>query len=1091
MNNTIEVKITGSSVEAENAMRRVATVTQEAMGQLRTNMANLRADFNKGFDVKDENLNVSMAEAKRLFDSTRTATERYQNTLRGLSSMLRNGAIDEEVFNRAVANAKRELDQASHAVSNHGNVVQRAMGAVKGLIGAYVGFQSAGAVLSIASDFEQLELRMNSVMGGQERGKQAFSWIKQFAKDTPFEVDQVSSAFMRLKAFGLDPMDGSMQAISDQSAKLGGGQQTLERISLALGQAWAKQKLQGEEILQLVDAGVPVWDMLAQVTGKTGAEIQKMSEKGQIGRDVIKQLINEMGKQNAGAAGGQMDSWAGKVSNFSDKIKSIIDDVRKSTGFLKLMGGTLGFVTEHLETLSIVVASVGGAMAINLIPMTMAAEGGLLGMARGAAVATKELIVMSLTNPYTAALMAIGVTIAALYSYRDTIVEVNGEQTTLGQVASDVWEGIKTTISEAMNEVGDIVLSVTNSIGGNFGSVGEIWNSITGWLKKNGIDAADVIYWALGIKAVDNIISGFRTMYNVCAGLLAALSQMATQAIANVQNAAQQLSSLNFSGAMSALNDTSLMKSAYDSKQGDTSHTIENKLREGQRKAQMHRISEGLSKGYIENGSNGQKQSGTAHGTGGAAHGGAGGGKKGRGGGKGGGKEESHMSDYQQALDAQKRAFELANDLRELSKDDELAFWNAKLAIVKKGSKDEESVKKKIADVTYEREKQTLKNRLDVAELGREYGHKVDLQKLEDTLEYARYLKEQNQISADDLIEIERNAEDKKYQILLKAIEERKALLEKDPTKNTVELAKITQETEQLWREHQKRMTAIDREQTAESQKRWSGVTSAMDGLWDKGFDAMLNRTLTWKNAMRTIFADLGKAFAKMGFDMLKNWALVSVRKLIMSRTSAAQEQAIDALTQRKKQGGIFATLATFISTKLQELGLFTSTEGTKQVIEASSAAMSATTTAGKAAMQIGANAVVAGSGAAASQASIPYIGPILAIAAMGAMMASVMGMKSKVPSARGGYAIPRGVNPLTQLHEEEMVLPKAQANVINRLANQSGGGSGGGGDNIYHIAPVYHDHTGTLSPENIRRNGRILADEVMRQTRNFKIKKA
>ena len=186
MNNTIEVKITGSSVEAENAMRRVATVTQEAMGQLRTNMANLRADFNKGFDVKDENLNVSMAEAKRLFDSTRTATERYQNTLRGLSSMLRNGAIDEEVFNRAVANAKRELDQASHAVSNHGNVVQRAMGAVKGLIGAYVGFQSAGAVLSIASDFEQLELRMNSVMGGQERGKQAFSWIKQFAKDTPF-----------------------------------------------------------------------------------------------------------------------------------------------------------------------------------------------------------------------------------------------------------------------------------------------------------------------------------------------------------------------------------------------------------------------------------------------------------------------------------------------------------------------------------------------------------------------------------------------------------------------------------------------------------------------------------------------------------------------------------------------------------------------------------------------------------------------------------------------------------------------------------------------------------------------------------------
>lgn len=52
------------------------------------------------------------------------------------------------------------------------------------------------------------------------------------------------------------------------------------------------------------------------------------------------------------------------------------------------------------------------------------------------------------------------------------------------------------------------------------------------------------------------------------------------------------------------------------------------------------------------------------------------------------------------------------------------------------------------------------------------------------------------------------------------------------------------------------------------------------------------------------------------------------------------------------------------------------------------------------------------------------------------------------VPSAAGGFDIPRGKNPLTQLHEEEMVLPAQHANTIRQLgrAMESGGGSAGGG---------------------------------------------
>ncbi|MFH4202096.1 hypothetical protein WAJ61_22125, partial [Acinetobacter baumannii] len=54
-----------------------------------------------------------------------------------------------------------------------------------------------------------------------------------------------------------------------------------------------------------------------------------------------------------------------------------------------------------------------------------------------------------------------------------------------------------------------------------------------------------------------------------------------------------------------------------------------------------------------------------------------------------------------------------------------------------------------------------------------------------------------------------------------------------------------------------------------------------------------------------------------------------------------------------------------------------------------------------------------------------------------------------KIKSARGGYDIPAGVNPMTQLHEEEMVLPKQHANTIRALGkSMANGGLGGGGEN-------------------------------------------
>ncbi|CAM3896713.1 tape measure protein [Rheinheimera salexigens] len=189
---------------------------------------------------------------------------------------------------------------------------------------AYIGInQLKSAITSIfttGDKFERLDIQLTGVMGSIEAGDQATEWIKDFAKNTPLQLDQVTETFVRLKNFGLDPMGGVMQSIIDQSEKLGGGYERVQGISLALGQAWAKQKLQGEEILQLIERGVPVWQLLENVTGKNTAELQKLSSAGALGRDVMKQLIDEIGRSAEGQAAKGMGTLSGLISNAKDEL---------------------------------------------------------------------------------------------------------------------------------------------------------------------------------------------------------------------------------------------------------------------------------------------------------------------------------------------------------------------------------------------------------------------------------------------------------------------------------------------------------------------------------------------------------------------------------------------------------------------------------------------------------------------------------------------------------------------------------------------------------------------------------------------------
>ncbi|WP_429112353.1 tape measure protein [Aeromonas rivipollensis] len=218
----------------------------------------------------------------------------------------------------------RSLVQGGQGAGGFQGAIGSLTGRLVAMAGTWFGIQTLTtqlmAMFQTGDQAERLSVQLKAVMGSIEGGQQASAWIQDFAKNTPLQLDEVTQVFVRLKAFGIDPMNGAMQGIVDQAFKLGGGFEEVQGISLALGQAWAKQKLQGEEILQLIERGVPVWQLLEQVTGKNTAELQKLSEAGKLGRDTIQALMNEIAAQSSGAAANNMSLLSGLISNAQDNL---------------------------------------------------------------------------------------------------------------------------------------------------------------------------------------------------------------------------------------------------------------------------------------------------------------------------------------------------------------------------------------------------------------------------------------------------------------------------------------------------------------------------------------------------------------------------------------------------------------------------------------------------------------------------------------------------------------------------------------------------------------------------------------------------
>lgn len=266
----------------------------------------------------------------------------------------RNAAEVLDKYRAKTTEAAAAQDKANASAGRGVDVFGRLRGVLASL-GVALGLREAargvGSILEVGDAAEKTRIKLEALYGSAEAGNKAFDELKTLAEANGQAFQQTIDAAAKLKGFGIEPLNGSLQSLIDQNAKLGGSQETLNGIILAVGQAWAKQKLQGEEILQLVERGVPVWDLLAQATGKNVQELQKLSEQGQLGRDVIAALLNEIGKSAEGQAARGLSTLSGLVTQAKNAFANFLQEV-SDAGVLDYFKGQLSALNEEVKRLA-------------------------------------------------------------------------------------------------------------------------------------------------------------------------------------------------------------------------------------------------------------------------------------------------------------------------------------------------------------------------------------------------------------------------------------------------------------------------------------------------------------------------------------------------------------------------------------------------------------------------------------------------------------------------------------------------------------------------------------------------------------------
>lgn len=186
------------------------------------------------------------------------------------------------------------------------------------------GAQVAKVGISYNAQIEQYQVAFTNMLGSQSKAVELLDEIKQDAAKTPFDTENLVKANQYLISTGVNAESSrkTILALGDAVSATGGGNDELARMAQNLQQIQNAGKATSADIKQFAYAGIDVYGILADYTGKTTAEVQEMTVTYDLLTAALQAAASEGGRY-FGSMETQSETINGQWSTLQDNAKQL------------------------------------------------------------------------------------------------------------------------------------------------------------------------------------------------------------------------------------------------------------------------------------------------------------------------------------------------------------------------------------------------------------------------------------------------------------------------------------------------------------------------------------------------------------------------------------------------------------------------------------------------------------------------------------------------------------------------------------------------------------------------------------------------
>lgn len=177
---------------------------------------------------------------------------------------------------------------------------------------------------------EKYTTGFTNMLGSVEKAQAVLNQIKQDAARTPLNVDSLVQANQLLISAGVSAGEArsTILALGDAVSATGGGSEVLSRMAANLQQIKNVGKAASIDIKQFAMAGIDIYGVLADYTGKSTAEVQGMTITYDLLTAALKKASEEGGRYY-NAMETQSQTLSGRIETLKDNWSQLLGTLTK------------------------------------------------------------------------------------------------------------------------------------------------------------------------------------------------------------------------------------------------------------------------------------------------------------------------------------------------------------------------------------------------------------------------------------------------------------------------------------------------------------------------------------------------------------------------------------------------------------------------------------------------------------------------------------------------------------------------------------------------------------------------------------------